>query len=143
MKPRFGIIGCGSISRFHFNGLDKIGAEIVHISDINETAASNYVEKCNAKFSKDYMQLIKDPDVTVVSVLTSSKYHYEICMAALEAGKDVICEKTMSDNADQAEKIAKAALASKNIFFSVYMKIWKDISVNMMQQNLLKSALTD
>jgi predicted dehydrogenase len=122
MKPKFGVIGCGSISRFHFSGLEKAGAEIVHIADINEQAAKPYVEKFGAKFSKDYRDVVNDPDVTVVSVLTSSKYHKEICLAALKAGKDVICEKTMMDNAQEAEEVAKAALASGRLFFTAFMK---------------------
>ncbi|MBC7958250.1 MAG: Gfo/Idh/MocA family oxidoreductase [Vallitaleaceae bacterium] len=122
MKVKYGIIGCGSISRFHFNGLEKLGAEIVHIADLNEQAAKPYVDKFGAKFSKDYKDVINDPDVTVVSILTSSKYHKEIALAALKAGKDVICEKTMMDNAVEAEEVAKVALASGNLFFTAFMK---------------------
>lgn len=122
MNVKYGIIGCGSISRFHFNGLEKLGAEIVHIADINEQAAKPYVEKFGAKFSKNYQDVINDPEVTVVSILTSSKYHKEIALAALAAGKDVICEKTMMDNATEAEEVAKVALASNNLFFTAFMK---------------------
>lgn len=122
MKPKFGIIGCGSISRFHFNGLQKAGAEIVHIADINEKAAKPYAEKFGTRFSTDYNAVINDPEVTVVSVLTSSKFHKEICLAALKAGKDIICEKTMMNDADEAEVVVKAALASGKLFFTAFMK---------------------
>ncbi|QGQ94336.1 gfo/Idh/MocA family oxidoreductase [Paenibacillus psychroresistens] len=122
MKPKFGIIGCGDISRFHFNGLKKAGADIVYIADINEAAAKKYVDELGARFSKDYKDLLADPEVTVVSVLTSAKYHKEICIAALQAGKDVICEKTMSNNAEEAFEIAKAAEESGQLFFMSYMK---------------------
>src|SRR4051812_5522758 len=99
MEPRYGIIGCGGISRFHFNGLEKLGAQIVHVADINEAAAKSYAERFGAKYSTDYRNVIEDPEVTVVSVLTSAKWHFGICIAALKAGKDVICEKTMANNA--------------------------------------------
>jgi len=122
MKPQFGIVGCGSISRFHFSALAKIGASVVHVADLNEKAAAPYVEKFGARFSKDYKDLIADPRVTVVSVLTSSKYHKAICLAALAAGKDVICEKTMMENADDAEAVAKAARRSGRLFFTAFMK---------------------
>lgn len=122
LEPKFGIIGCGNISRFHFRGLKKAGAAIIHISDLNENAAKPYVEQFGAKFSTDYRAVIDDPDVTVVSVLTSAKFHKEICVAALKAGKDVICEKTMSNNAEEAYEIAQAANASGRLFFMSYMK---------------------
>jgi hypothetical protein len=54
MKPKYGIIGCGNISRFHFNALNKLGADIVHIADINEKAAEPYVYFC--KLSLGYLR---------------------------------------------------------------------------------------
>jgi len=122
MSPKFGIVGCGSIARFHFRGLKKAGAEIVHIADLNEAAARPYVEAFGARFSTDYRELIADPQVSVVSVLTSGKYHKDVCLAALEAGKDVICEKTMADNASEAAEVARAAHKSGRLFFTAYMK---------------------
>lgn len=121
-KPKFGIVGCGNIARFHCNGLEKAGAAIVHLADINEKAAQGYVEKFGARFSNDYRDLLDDPEVTVVSVLTNSKYHKEICLEALKSGKDVICEKTMMDNAREAEEVVKALPASGRLFFTAFMK---------------------
>ncbi|MCD9024870.1 Gfo/Idh/MocA family protein [Cohnella silvisoli] len=122
MRPKFGIIGCGNISRFHFNGLEKAGADIVYISDIHEPAAKPYVDKYKAKYSPDYKDVIADPEVTVVSVLTSAKYHKEICLAALRAGKDVICEKTMANDGAESIEIAQAAKTSGRLFYTSYMK---------------------
>jgi len=122
MRPKFGIIGCGNIARFHFKGLDKIGADIVHVSDVNEAAARPYAEKHGAKLSADYREVLANPEVTVVSVLTSAKFHKAICLAALAAGKDVICEKTMANDGAEAIEIAHAAAASGRLFFTSYMK---------------------
>ena len=122
MKPKYGIIGCGNISRFHFNGLKKAGADIVHIADLNEKAAEPYVKEFGARFSKDYNDLIIDPEVTAVSVLTSGKLHKDICLKAIQDGKDIICEKTMTNNGDEAETVVKAVLNSKSIFMTAFMK---------------------
>jgi len=122
LKPGFGIVGCGNISRFHFEGLEKAGANIVHISDINEEAAKPWVDRFGAKFSKDYNKLIEDPDVTVVSILTGSKFHKDISLKAIAAGKDVICEKTMMDSADEAEEVARVVKDSNVLFFTAFMK---------------------
>jgi len=122
MEIKFGVIGCGNISRFHFNGLEKAGARIIHIADINEEAAKPYVGKFNAKYSKDYNEIINNPDVSVVSVLTSGKYHHQICIEALKAGKDVICEKTLADNPKESFEIAEAAVKYDKLFFVAFMK---------------------
>jgi predicted dehydrogenase len=122
MKPKFGIVGCGNISKFHFNGLEKAGADIVHIADINEAAARPWVDKFGAKFNTNYDDLINDPEVTVVSILTGSKFHKDIAMKAIKAGKDIICEKTMMDNAEEAEEVVRAVAEYGTLFFSAFMK---------------------
>lgn len=121
-QPVFGIIGSGSISRFHFAGLRRLGARIAHIADLNEAAARPLCEEFGAKYSADYRALLDDPEVTVVSVLTSGATHLPMCLAAIEAGKDVICEKTLANSPEEAEQIARAAKAKGVLFFTAYMK---------------------
>jgi len=122
MKPRIGVVGCGKVARYHFEGLKKAGAKIVHISDKDHEAAVKYVSEFGCWFSSDYRDLLADPAVTAVSVLTNTKSHHDICLAALEAGKDVICEKTMTDNANEAEELTRIAIKSDQLFFTGYVK---------------------
>jgi predicted dehydrogenase len=119
---KFGIIGCGNISRFHFNGIEKAGGSVTYIVDINEETARPWIEKTGAKFSKNYMDLINSKDVDVVSILASARFHKEMCLAALEAGKDVVCEKTMANDGEEALEIANAVKGSSQLFFTTYMK---------------------
>ena len=122
MKTKFGIIGCGGIANFHSHGLEKVGAHVVHVSDINETNGKKLAEKYGAKFSKDYRDLLADPEVTAVCILTGSFLHKEIAMAAVEAGKDVVCEKTLTISAKEAEELAKKAVSTDRIFITAFMK---------------------
>ncbi|MEK6795966.1 MAG: Gfo/Idh/MocA family oxidoreductase [Spirochaetota bacterium] len=122
MSVKFGIIGAGNISRFHFNGLEKAGAPITHIADLNETAAKPWADKFGAKYSKDYRTLIDDKNVDAVAILVHSRFHKEIALAALNAGKDIICEKTMMDNADEAAEVSMKVKRSKILFFTAFMK---------------------
>ena len=72
-KVDIGVIGCGNISRFHFQGLKKAGAHVVHIADMNEKAAGPYVKETGARFSKDYHDVLRNKEVDTVFVLTSAK----------------------------------------------------------------------
>lgn len=119
---RFGLIGCGNIARFHIHGIKAAGAKVTYIVDVNEEAAKPWIEKTGARFSKDYMDLIRSDEVDVVSVLASARFHKEMCLAALMAGKDVVCEKTMANSGEEAYEIVKHAEASKQLFFTTYMK---------------------
>lgn len=117
-----GVIGCGNISRFHFSGLEKAGARIKWVCDLNEDAARPWAAKFGATYTADYMDLVRDPEVTVVNVTPVSVVHKPICLAAIAAGKAVICEKTLATNAADALEIVQAAEAAGTIFYTSYMK---------------------
>jgi predicted dehydrogenase len=122
MKPVFGIIGCGGISRLHLPGLIKAGAAIARVSDLEEQNARPFIETFGAKYSADWRAVAEDPKVTAVLVFTGSFLHKEISLAALKAGKDVVCEKTLTIDANDAYELASAAKASGRIFITAYMK---------------------
>ena len=117
-----GIIGCGTISKFHHEGYAKAGARIVHACDIREAAAAAVGERYGAQVSTDYRRVLDDPDVQLVSVLTTASTHKEICLAALDAGKGVVCEKTLTDNAADSLELVKAASRSGLFFATAFMK---------------------
>jgi predicted dehydrogenase len=110
------------MSGYYFDYLEKLGASVVHVVDLDVERTKELGKRFGAKCSTDYKELIKNPDVSVVVVLAHAKYHKEICMAAIAAGKDVICEKTLSNSGEEAAEIAKAALQNDVIFFTAYMK---------------------
>jgi predicted dehydrogenase len=61
---------------------------------------------------RSYADLVGDPDVDAVYVPLPNGLHAEWVLAALAAGKHVLCEKPMTANADEARRIAEAAEAS-------------------------------
>ena len=117
-----GVIGCGNISRFHFSGLEKAGARVKWICDLNEAAARPWVEKTGAKYTADYKEIVADPEVDLVDVLTISSVHREICSAAIGAGKSVVCEKTLAETAEDAAEIVRLAAEKGTVFYTSYMK---------------------
>ncbi len=119
---KFGIIGCGNISKFHFNAIEKAGACVTYIADINEQAANPWCKKTGAKYTNDYKTLIDSPEVDVVSILASAKFHKEMALYAVEKGKAVVCEKTMANSGEEAFEIVKAVNENKILFFTTYMK---------------------
>jgi predicted dehydrogenase len=122
MSITVGVIGCGGISRFHFSGLQKAGASVVWVCDLSESAARPWAERFGARYAADYRQVVADKQVQAVVVTTVSSAHKAICLATIEAGKAVICEKTLAENADDALQIVQAAQRSNTIFYTSYMK---------------------
>lgn len=121
MKPKYGVIGCGSISKFHFDALEKIKADVLYVSDIDRGKA-DFAKRFGAKFTTDYKEVLADKNVTVVSILAPGKLHRDMCISALTAGRDVICEKTLSNSREEAQEIVNAVRKSGRLFFTAYMK---------------------
>ncbi|KAK3946171.1 NAD(P)-binding protein [Diplogelasinospora grovesii] len=70
----------------------------------------------SAKAYGSYHELVDDPDVEIVYVTTPHSHHFQNAMLALEAGKNVLCEKALTVTASQARKLVEKA-KEKNVFF--------------------------
>ena len=117
-----GVIGCGNISKFHFSGLEKVGATIKWVCDLRQDTAAPWAAKFDARFTDDYLDVINDPNVNTVFVTVISSLHKRICIDAIHAGKAVICEKTLAVNADDALEVVQLAEEKQTIFYTSYMK---------------------
>ena len=112
-KLRIGIIGCGGIANGkHMPALSRLNdVEMVAFCDIVEERAKKAALQFGtpgAVVFTDYEEMLK-MDMDVVHVLTPNKSHSPITVAALEAGKHVMCEKPMAINTEEAEKMVDAA----------------------------------
>lgn len=114
-KLKIGIIGCGGIANGkHLPALatQKNRVEMVAFCDLvlerAEKAAKEY-GTADAKCYTDYRQLIDDKSIDVVHVLTPNRSHCELTVAALEAGKHVMCEKPMAKTAADAQLMLDTA----------------------------------
>lgn len=110
---RIGFIGCGGIANGkHFPGMKgQEGIDMCAFCDLvverAEKAAKEYGTP-DAKVYTDYKELLADPTIDAVHVLTPNIAHCEISVAALEAGKHVLCEKPMAATVEDAKKMLDA-----------------------------------
>lgn len=112
-KTRVAIIGCGGIANSkHMPALQKNGrTEMVAFCDLiierAEAAAKKYGTP-DAKVYTDYRELLKDTSIDNVHVCTPNRMHSVITVDALDSGKNVLCEKPMAINAEEAKKMLEA-----------------------------------
>lgn len=112
---KIGIIGCGNIAhQKHLPSLKKLGEQVSLIGfcdELEERAleAGNEYGNSGFKVYTDYRELLINESIDVVHVLTPNISHAEISIAALEAGKHVMCEKPMAINSKEAKKMVDAA----------------------------------
>jgi len=113
-RIKVGVIGVGSIGRHHAKAYkDAVEAELVALADVDEgRARAAATELAVANVFTDYRKMLKMPDLQAVSVCLPNVLHASASIAALEAGKHVLCEKPLSINAASAERMVRASKKS-------------------------------
>lgn len=128
---KVGIIGAGGIAQAsHIPSFQKVeGVEIVAIADINETKAMETAQKFGIpKVFKDYKDLLGIEEIDAVSICTPNVFHKPISIEALNAGKDVICEKPVAAKGADAEEIIAAAKENGKIFMAAQVQRFSPVS---------------
>ena len=92
-----GIIGCGKIAQVRHipEYADNPDAQLTAFYDLNAARAQELAERYGGKAYDSVEALLADPNVDAVSVCSANASHAQIAVAALEAGKHVLCEKPM------------------------------------------------
>ncbi|MBQ9625038.1 MAG: Gfo/Idh/MocA family oxidoreductase [Clostridia bacterium] len=114
-----GIVGFGYMGHFHLKRATEVeGIEVVAAYDIvaekEKEIAENGLKPC-----KSLEELLDISELELIIVCTPNDSHKEISVKALNAGKNVLCEKPAAMNAGEIEEILKAAEAN-NKFYTVH-----------------------
>lgn len=108
---KIGIIGCGTIANnSHIPAyLANESTQIEYFCDIIPERAEEAVKKYGCGIAvTDYREVLADPEVTAISVCTPNLMHSVITVAALEAGKHVLCEKPAARTYEEALAMQEA-----------------------------------
>lgn len=110
-KLKVGIIGIGSISRAHINAyLNNPNVELYALCDINEERLHERGKEHGiSRLYTDMNEMLALKEIDAVSVCTWNSAHKECTIAALRAGKHVLCEKPMSVSKEDAIEMQKVA----------------------------------
>ena len=120
-KVRLAIVGCGTISQLNAPGyLEHEQCEVAALCDPARERAEQRAAQwgITPRIYTSYDQLLDDPDIDAVELLTPTPLHAEQSIAALEAGKHVSCQKPLARNLEEAGRIAQA-VARADTFFRV------------------------
>jgi predicted dehydrogenase len=112
-----GIIGTGEITRIMRPAFTGAGdSRVVAVADVNGDAARAEAEALGgAETFTDYRELLASPAVQAVYIATPPFLHREMVLAAMAAGKHVLCEKPFMLNQAEAREIAAAHAATPSL----------------------------
>ena len=110
---KLGLIGAGGISQAHCQSISQIeGAEIIAASDLVPANLERMVNNWGLAEENtfvDYNEMLKMDEIEAVLVCTPTGVHAPPTVAALQAGKHVLCEKPMEATLAAAASMAQAA----------------------------------
>lgn len=107
---KVGIVGVGGISNTHLPGWKASPhAEIVAGCDLREDILPDWGKDHDVKkLTSNPSDLFNDPDIDIIDVCVPNMYHAPLSIAALEAGKHVICEKPLAPKPSDIQKMIDA-----------------------------------
>jgi myo-inositol 2-dehydrogenase/D-chiro-inositol 1-dehydrogenase/scyllo-inositol 2-dehydrogenase (NAD+) len=107
-----GVVGLGFVgSGAHLPAFKKIeNARLVAVSDSNEATLRKQAAKHEVPTTyADYRELVRDSNVDAVLVSVPTQYHAQVALAALAAGKHVLCEMPLAPSLEEVDQILEAA----------------------------------
>jgi predicted dehydrogenase len=107
---KVGVIGVGGIAKTHFPGWEQSPyTELVAISDIDPLVLDRVADAQGVELRYEKPEdLIANKDIDIVDICTPNMYHAPLAIAALEAGKHVLCEKPLAPTPAEVKKMIAA-----------------------------------
>ena len=141
-EQKIAVIGCGLWGRNIVRNFYNLGVlEIV--CDLDDDNIAKIKEMYpTLKITKDFNDIINNPEITSVAVVTPSHTHFKIVKAMLEAGKNVYVEKPISTVAEEA-KALKDLADSKGLVLMVGHLLLYHPAVNRLKMLIDEGALGD
>ncbi|MFU0834025.1 MAG: Oxidoreductase YdgJ [Oscillospiraceae bacterium] len=109
---QIGIIGAGRIGKLHMRSISNYvnNAKIKAVADpfLSEDTAK-WAKSLEIKYTtKDYHDILNDPEIGAVLICSSTDTHAPISLEAIEAGKHVFCEKPVDHDVHKIRKVQNA-----------------------------------
>ncbi len=115
-----GVVGLGRLGSLyarHF-ATRLPGARLHSVTDVRSDVTAAIARETGAKACSDHNEMVADPALDAVVVMTPTKLHCEVVLAAAAAKKAIFCEKPLSLSLDEGQAM-NAAIAKHGIFFQL------------------------
>jgi predicted dehydrogenase len=133
---RFAIVGCGYVADFYLSTLGNHSQlELAGVYDRNTSRSTQFSEYHKVRRYESFEEILNDSTIDLVANLTNPRSHYEVSMAALQAGKHVYSEKPLAMSIGEANALVafaktknlRLASAPCNVLGESAQTIWKGL----------------
>lgn len=124
MKIKMGIIGLGWMGTYHLRHIPQdIGVDVIAACDIDPSRVQ-FARQCGLEAYSDLGSFLANPEIELVLVATPNNTHKDLVIAALNAGKNVICEKPVTLASAELEEIIAVAKRTGKLFSVHHNRRW-------------------
>ena len=131
-KLKAAVVGGGIFGSHHINAYTNCEyTTLTSICDINEELAQKRAKEYGINYYTDLQKLIDNEKPDIISIATPDPFHYEPSKKAIENGIDVLIEKPITINEDEAKELISLAKAN-NVRVAVdFHKRWDPATINV------------
>ena len=120
-----GLIGYGAIARGHAESVAATpGLELRAVNDISDERRARAARELGVTTYAATEEMLRDPDIGLVVVGTPPSVHAAPVVAAIEAGKHVVCEKPFAIKVDEVDRMIDAASAHRRVLTVYQSRRW-------------------
>ena len=113
---KVGIVGAGRIGNIRSEVIRRShGSSLFAVVDTDRAKAEKLAEGTHSIVSDDWSSICAHPDMDVVVVCTPTKFHPDVVIACLEAGKHVLCEKPLGCSSTEARRMYESSVRSRRL----------------------------
>ena len=113
---RAGLIGTGFIGPVHLEALRRLGVRVAALCDLPDRVRAAADRFGILEAYGNYREMLRSPSVDVVHITSPNRFHCGMSLAALRAGKHVVCEKPLAMNTKETAQIVKLARSAGTVF---------------------------
>lgn len=117
-RLKLAFIGCGAITRFHLDGINKHAPriDVTTLVDIDEAKANTYAEETGGRAFTSIDEALAEGDFDAVDIMLPHDLHESVAIRCLEAGKHVMLEKPIAPTLEACDRIFAAAKQASGVF---------------------------
>lgn len=109
---RIGVVGAGHLGRYHIECINRItGFKLVGFFDADPARAKEISDKYTVSAYESFNSLLEEVDA--LCIVTPTPSHYELAVAAMQAGKHLFIEKPLTDHPDTSQWLADKMVEKK------------------------------
>ncbi|MEO0544558.1 MAG: Gfo/Idh/MocA family oxidoreductase [Pseudomonadota bacterium] len=107
---RFAIVGCGFVADYYMTTLENHRSlKLAGVYDVDPKRLTQFSQHYRVHAASSFDDVLAEPSIEAIAVLTTPETHFDLAKAALEAGKHVYCEKPLAMSIEEAKALVRLA----------------------------------